>query len=152
MIKDSLTNCSLYFGVHKNFEKAFNFIKKVIIESLPVGSYEIDGKDVYAMVQEYNTKLENEAKNEGHKNYVDIQFVVFGKEMIEVIDISKVNSKVDYNPEKDVQFYFDGVDATKCILCDGEYVILFPHDIHKPGMAIREIQSPVKKVVVKVKV
>lgn len=152
MIKDNLTNCPLYYGVNKNFEKAFCFIKKVIADNLPVGTYEVDGKDVYAMVQEYNTKLENEARNEGHKNYVDIQFVVSGKEAIEVIDISNAQSKVDYNSEKDVQFYFDGVDVTRCILCDNEYAILFPHDIHKPGMAIKGIQSAVKKIVVKVKV
>ena len=30
MIKDNLQNCELYFGAHKNFEKAFDFIDQQI--------------------------------------------------------------------------------------------------------------------------
>ena len=91
MIKDNLQNCAIYYGAHKNFEKAFDFIKKVELENLPVGKYEIDGKDLYASVQEYNSKLETEAKNEGHRNYIDIQYVVCGEEVIDVCDILRAS-------------------------------------------------------------
>ena len=152
MVKDNLSNCSLYFGLHKNFEKAFEFIKKVEKENLPVGKYEIEGKDLYASVQEYTSKLETEAKNEGHRNYIDIQYVVSGEEVIDVCDITLSDIKTEYNPEKDVEFYFDANKPTSCILNKGEYAILFAHDIHKPGMALNGKQVAVKKVVVKVKI
>ncbi len=32
MIFDSLKNCAMYYGVNENFEKSFDFIKKVIIK------------------------------------------------------------------------------------------------------------------------
>ena len=152
MIKDNLQNCELYFGAHKNFEKAFDFIKKVELENLPVGKYELDGKDLYASVQEYNSKLETEAKNEGHRNYIDIQYVVCGEEVIDVCDISLSQIKTEYNADKDVEFYLDAKNPTRCVINKGEYAILFAHDIHKPGMALNGVQTPVKKVVVKVKI
>lgn len=151
MIKDNINNCELYFANHKNFEKAFDFIKKAVKENLPVGKYEIDGKEVYASVQEYNSKLDVDAKNEGHRNYIDVQYVVSGKEIIEVCDINSIQTKTEYNAEKDVEFYFNAENPTTCVLEKGEYAILFPHDIHRPGLAINGKQVPVKKIVVKVR-
>ena len=46
MIIDTLKNCEIYYGVHPLFEKAFDFIKKACAEKLPVGKYEIDGKNL----------------------------------------------------------------------------------------------------------
>ena len=152
MIKDNLSNCAIYYGAHKNFEKAFDFIKTAVKENYAVGKYEIDSTDIYAFVQEYPSKLKDVAKNEGHRNYIDIQFIVSGEEIIEVCDIAFSKTKTEYNPEKDVEFYFDAEKPTSCILTSGEYTILFPHDIHKPGLAINGEQTPIKKIVVKVKI
>lgn len=151
MIFDNMKNYELYCGCHKNFKKGFEFIEKAIAENLPVGKYEIDGKELYASVQEYNSKLPQDGKFEGHQNYIDIQYVVWGVEVIEVADISKAVSKAPYNPEKDVEFYEDINLAHKCIIEAGEYGIFFDHDIHKPGLAFNE-SAPVKKIVVKVKI
>ncbi len=152
MVIDNLNNCKLYFSMHKNFEKAFDFIKKAIQENLPVGKYEIDGKELYASVQEYNSKLRADAKAEGHNNYIDIQFVVSGTEAADVFDISKATPKSEYNSDKDVMFYEDFDGANYCKIGANEYGIFFPHDIHKPGMSINESPAAVKKIVVKVKI
>ncbi len=152
MVIDNLNNCKLYFSMHKNFDKAFDFIKKAIYQNLPVGKYEIDGKELYASVQEYNSKLRADAKAEGHNNYIDIQFVVSGVESADVFDISKATPKTEYNPDKDVMFYEDFDGANYCVIAAGEYGIFFPHDIHKPGMCINNQPAAVKKIVVKVRV
>ena len=57
MILDNINNCSMYSCMHKYFETAFDFIKKAVAENYAVGKYEIDGENLYASVQEYNTKL-----------------------------------------------------------------------------------------------
>lgn len=151
MIFDNIKNCSLYYGSHKNFEKAFDFIAKAVKEDLPVGKYEIDGTDLYASVQEYLSKDFETAKNEGHRNYIDIQFVITGTEKILVEDIACSKIKTEYNDVKDVEFYYDGEDACTLILNDGDFAVLFPHDIHKPGLMVSN-PVPVKKIVVKVRV
>lgn len=151
MVIDNLKNCKLYYGMHKSFEAAFDFIQKAVDEDLPVGKYELDGKNLYASVQEYDSKLPENAKAEGHNNYIDIQFVVSGVECADVFDIANATPKSEYNDVKDVMFYEDSPTANKCTLSSGEYGIFFPHDIHKPGMC-KGAPSPVKKIVVKVKI
>lgn len=152
MVFDNLKNCELYYGMHPRFKEAFDFIRRAIAENLPVGKYEIDGKELWASVQEYTSKLYDDAKAEAHKNYIDIQFIVSGIEVIEGFDISKATPKSDYNDVKDVMFYEDNKNAGKGILTDNEYGIFFPHDVHKPGICIDGNQDTVKKIVVKVKV
>ena len=150
MIFDNMKNCALYYGANKNFEKAFDFIKYAVSENLPVGKYELDSTQVYASVQEYETKLPENGKFEGHRNYIDIQYVVSGAEAIDVMDVGKAVAKTEYDPVKDFQLYENSENCNKCAIEAGEYGIFFPHDIHKPGMAYGEI-APVKKIVVKVK-
>ena len=43
-----------YKKVHPRFEAAFEGLKKLVAENAEVGKYEIEGSDVYAMVQEMN--------------------------------------------------------------------------------------------------
>lgn len=152
MIIDNIKNCEKYFSVHKNFEKAFDFLKKAVSENYDPGKYEIDGVDVYANVLENITKDEADCKFEGHQNYIDIQFIVSGQEVMKVADISKMTVNAEYNAVKDVQFYANFDKASTAIVESGEYGIFFPNDIHQPGIALGGNKSPVKKIVVKVKV
>ena len=151
MIYDTLNNCARYYGINKNFEKAFDFIKKAIAENLPVGKYELDGKNLFASVQEYTNKNYEDAKFEGHREYIDIQFIVTGEERMDVVDIQKANKMIDYNPEKDVEFFTDTDLASVSTVTANEYCIFYPNDIHKPGLAVKE-KSQVKKVLVKIKI
>ena len=152
MVFDNLKNCGLYYNMHPRFKEAFDFIAKAIKENLAAGKYEIDGKELWASVQEYTSKLESDAKAEAHKNYIDIQYIVSGTEVIEGFDIDKATPKSEYNDVKDVMFYEDFADATKGVLNADEYGIFFPRDVHKPGMCLNGNQDTVKKIVVKVKV
>ena len=149
MIADKLQNCELYYGSHKNFKAAFDFLKKAVSENLAPGKYELDGKDLYANIMEYDTKLVSKA--EAHKNYIDIQFIVSGVEVMDFCDISKATPNTEYNAEKDVMFYTDCPKSGTCVIEAGEYAIFFPHDVHKPGMCFGN-PAAVKKIVVKVKV
>lgn len=152
MIFDTLKGCKSYYGVNAKFEKAFDFIRQAEKEGLPVGKYEIDGKELYASVQEYVTKQSPDGKFEGHANYIDIQYVISGVELMEVVDIAKATAKTEYNDVKDVTFYEDYADATKGVVEAGGFGIFFPNDIHKPGMTYGNQPSAVKKIVVKVKI
>ena len=149
MIVDVLENKELYYGIHKNMKPAFEFIEKAVKENLEVGRYELDGKNLFALVQEYDSKTD--AKWEYHRKYIDIQFIVSGIEVMDFCDITKATPNTEYNAEKDVMFYTDCPKAGTCAVEAGEYAIFFPHDVHKPGMCFGN-PAPVKKIVVKVKV
>lgn len=127
-------------------------LSKKLAENYAVGKYEIEGENLYASVQECNTKSHQDARSEGHRNYIDIQYIVSGSEAIEVFDIAKAVPNTEYNPQKDVIFFKSSSSATTCILNTGDYGIFFPHDIHRPGMCLNGTPAPIKKIVVKIKV
>ena len=152
MVFDNLKNCELYYGMHPRFKEAFDFIKKAIAENLDAGKYEIDGKELWASVQEYTSKLYEDAKAEAHKNYIDIQFIVSGIEKMANTEIANIEPNTEYNSEKDVMFYADKEDVSTLVAKSGDFAIFFPNDIHKPGMTFGDTPSEVKKIVVKVRV
>ena len=149
MIIDRLENSTKYENAHKGFAESFAFLQKAVNENLPVGRYEIDGDNVFAFIQEYTSKLESSF--ETHKNYIDIQFIVSGIEVMKATDISNLKETAPYNPERDVTFYEDYDKATVGVVEEGMYGIFFPWDAHKPGLAFDSNPDAVKKVVVKVK-
>jgi YhcH/YjgK/YiaL family protein len=152
MIFDNIKNCKMYYGVNPKFEKAFEFIKKAMDEKIETGEYEIDGREIYAIVQTYDSKLKENSFFEGHQNYVDIQCVTEGCEMMGIMEISKCVIKDDYNAEKDVAFYQDSDNASYCIAGQGDFCVFYPNDIHRPGLAINNVPSCIKKIIVKVRV
>lgn len=152
MIIDTLAHDELYHSVHPSFKAAFAFIKQAVAENLAVGRYEIDGKDLFAIIQDYTTRQPEDAKAETHRQYIDIQCVVSGAERIDVWDIAKATASTEYNTESDVQFFENEDCAVVSVLRAGDYGIYFPHDVHRPCMCPNGDPQPVTKIVVKVRV
>lgn len=150
MIVDTLKNCGTYYGSNERFKAAFDFIKKAVKENLPVGTYEIDGRNLFAFIQEYETKLPEESAFEGHRNYIDIQYIVSGTEVMMVADISKMKESCEY--KEDIVFFDDYEKASICVIEAGKYGIFFPWDAHKPGLCFGEKPEKARKIVVKVRI
>ena len=151
MIFDSLKHATTYESIHPKFKEAFAFIERAVAEALPIGRYELDGDALYAIVQEYSTKPEELCAFEGHRKYVDIQYLIRGTERMDVGANEKAVPSTEYDAQKDVIFFDSIPDANKLTVGVGEFAIFFPHDIHRPAMAVGE-PSPVSKIVVKVRV
>lgn len=149
MIKDILKNSNIYESISVNLKKGFDWLKNTDLTVLEDGRYEIDGKNVYANVQTYETKTD--AKYEAHRNYIDIQYMVKGEELVGVNDIAKCKTVDEYNPDTDLEFMNLQCQDDYQNLREGEFLVLFPTDAHKPSMANVEPKT-VKKIVVKVRV
>ncbi len=140
-----------YFKNKDKWDKAFNFLKTNDLQGLELKRYNIDGDNVYAPVSEYLTKNEADAKYEAHQKYIDIQYVVSGKELIGIAPMSqKLEVLEPYDSTKDVEFLTVSKVENHIALPD-RFFIFFPEDAHRPGLKDEE-NSPVRKVVVKVKV
>ena len=140
----------------KLFGKVFSFLEETDLEAVfaevtpsAKKTIEIDGKNVYAIFQEYNTKLHENAKLEGHRKYADVQFIYQGSEIIGMSDLKDIEVEPDYNEEKDI-FFCKSRKLSHVILGAGEGAILYPEDLHAPCMCIGEPKT-VKKIVFKVK-
>jgi YhcH/YjgK/YiaL family protein len=134
------------------WDEAFKFLKTVTQETA-CGRYELDGDHLFAMVDSYETKPRDTAKLETHRKYVDIQFMVSGKETHEVFRKKELTVSEPYNPEKDAEFYqIPKYQRAVINLHPGDFVVYFPHDAHMPCLMTGTSPEPVKKVVVKVDV
>lgn len=146
MILDQIENGALYYNVHKRFQSAFEYIRRIDIHAITVGRHEIDGANMYALVQEYNTKLKEEAKWEAHRRYIDLQYVVQGAEGIGYANIHHLKQG-EYDEAKDfLPLFGEGIQVD---LNSGYFVLLFPEDAHMPGLAIGA-PAPLRKIVLKI--
>ena len=150
MIFDSMKNASAYDGLHPLFHDAFAFIARAVREDLPAGRYELDGDRLFAAVQEYNTKMPEDARFEGHRRYIDIQYIQRGKELMQVCSDDRTLPTTEYSNEKDVIFFADPLAPTQSTVDAGEFGIFYPWDLHKPGLSPDGTPAPVKKVLVKI--
>jgi len=64
MIIDKIENSNLYTNLSKVIEKAFSYIKNTDFSRISDGKYEIEGENLFALVQEYQTKDLMEGKLE----------------------------------------------------------------------------------------
>lgn len=150
MIMDNLKNADKYEKLNNHFQKAFQFLMNTNLEELSAGRHEIDGDNVFANVQEYETNPIEQTGWESHAKYIDIQFVVKGKEKIGWCDIDKLTIKEDRSKTSDAIFYENNLNPfSESLLAEGDYCIYFPSDAHRPCICHNEVQ-PVKKIVVKV--
>jgi YhcH/YjgK/YiaL family protein len=147
MIINNLSNAKQYYGLSHNIEKALKYLKYTDLINLKVGKHEIDGKNIFAVVSEYETKNVEQGKWEAHRKYLDIQYVVSGKEKIGYAQINEMKMNIEYNEDKDVIFLegkgdFLSVNA-------GTFALFAPEDAHMPGVTSGTLQG-VKKIVIKI--
>ena len=55
------------------WDKAFAFLKRQDLQTLPDGKYSLDGTAVFATVSQYVPKELGDSKWESHRQYIDIQ-------------------------------------------------------------------------------
>lgn len=146
MIIDKIQNQHLYRALGNKFQKAFDFINSTNLENTASGNYEIDGEDIFAIVNEYETKHVDDCNFEGHYRYIDLQYVISGYEYIG-LELKSDQIPMEQNPEKDYDFY--QLKSTLVKFESGMFMIFFPDDLHMPGVHI-ENSSHVKKVVIKI--
>lgn len=138
-----------YHAHQDRWDKAFEFLGRDDLDSIALGEHEIDGRNVYAIIQEYNTKNPEDAQYESHRHYTDVQHLITGTELIGRTDLSNTTIKTPYSEEKDIAFY-TAPDGERMTATPDNFFIFFPDDAHMPSMKVNE-NSPVRKVVIKVK-
>jgi YhcH/YjgK/YiaL family protein len=149
MITDTLDLCHRYASLNPRFAAAFEFLKKLPADQ-PLGRFELDGDNCFALVQSYTTKPAAQATFESHERYIDIQFIQSGQETLLWAPRATLKITQPYNNEKDVALYAMPARTTPANLCAGEFAIFFPEDGHAPGIAYGGAAT-VRKIVIKVR-
>jgi len=147
MILDTLDNAAKYANLKIGVSEAFGFLDQPGLADLPDGRYEIVGERVFAIVMRENGRKAEEGELEGHRKYVDIQYVVSGDESMGWRPRKGLANSVAYDEEKDLEF-FEGEPESIVRVPPGAFAVFMPRDAHLPLIG----SGPIHKVVVKVAV
>lgn len=115
------------------------------------GRYDL-GDGVFANVISYITKEACLTSYETHKKYIDIQYMIYGAEIMMVQSAGELENciSVPYNEAKDATLY-DSNAGKVSILDPGGSIVLYPNDAHRGTMLVHH-PTPVRKIIVKVPV
>jgi YhcH/YjgK/YiaL family protein len=148
MIVTDLRNADIYAAIHPNIAQGIAYLRSDAWHEKAPGRYEVDGDNVYAMIQEYETIRMEEGRWEAHQVYTDIQYIVQGSELMGCGDIQTFVPRTTYDAAIDAQF-FEGY-ANYVEIRAGMFAVFFPADVHMPKIQVAMPQA-VKKIVLKVR-
>ena len=148
MIIGKLKDLKRYRGLSKQIDEAIDYVLSTDLLSLDIGRYEISS-DVIVNRQQYFGKLDSFA--ESHKKYIDLQIVLKGQEQMGYADINNPNLTVmeEYNENLDLAKYYS-IDECEHLMSEGSFALIFPEDVHRPGMKVDEFL--IEKAVLKIRV
>lgn len=104
MIYDKIDNLETYAGISEDLRIGLEWLRDVDAD-VENGVYEIN-PHVKAIVSEYITKEVNENGYEAHLDYIDIQYLISGEEVVKSLPLEYLNEIKPYNKEIDAAFYF----------------------------------------------
>jgi len=148
MIIDRIENASLYYGMHPSIKKALEYLKQTDFSAMEPGNYDLDGENMYVMVQHYVNRPIEKGIWEAHRKYIDLHYVYEGNEQMGYACVSQLSLIKEYDEKEDYSFYAG--EGSWNVFHEGTFVIYGLQDAHIPAIAINE-PRPVKKVIVKIK-
>ena len=134
---------------HPLFEKAFAAAEKLLCSDPANGRHDVDGEDVYINVSTYETNpLNDDRRFENHRDYIDIQILISGKEIIGFAPMSALDVTDEDRPDYELFGMVEEFD--KVMLTPGKFAVIYPDEPHAPGLAADKPEQ-VRKMVIKVR-
>ena len=148
MIVDCLSQAPLYYGLGSRIKQALLFLQSEDLARKAPGRYELDGENLFALIQQYETKPLSAGNWEAHRRYTDVQYVAEGTELMGFAPLGRLQITREYQAAEDCLWLAGSGDFLT--VHAGMFVIFSPCDAHMPGLVAASRPQQVKKVVVKV--
>ena len=146
MICDTLQHLTGYKGLCKNLDTAIDYLLTHDPASLPLGRTEVDGEEVFINTMDATLHSDDGYHPEYHKTYADLQIDITGGEgwgytTLPGEEAGEFTGDIGFRTSP---------DAVSGTLGEGRFVLFFPGELHKPGVA-RPGCAHVRKVVIKIR-
>lgn len=127
-------------------KNAIEYMKQIDISKVELNKSFAVNEGFYYVVQKYSTKKECDCVLESHKKYVDIQLMVSGEEVMDIVDTARLNEKHKYDYEKDVVVWYPPKRMCRTSLKAGDCIVLYPENAHRGAISIDESCNVIKIV------
>lgn len=146
MILDTLSRSDRYLGMHPLFPRAFAFLRGTDLMALEPGKHDVQGEQLFAIVEACDGRTRAEAKLECHRRYIDIQLVLDGVDEMGWRPLAEcVDAATDYDATRDIRFFNDA-PASWIATPPGAFCLFFPDDAHAPLVSAGRIRKVVLKI------
>ncbi|WP_159565396.1 YhcH/YjgK/YiaL family protein [Budvicia diplopodorum] len=129
-------------------KEAIEYVKKNINQDTPLGKHDIEGNNVFVLVSNDSTEPAEQRRAEYHERYLDIQIVLKGCEGMTFSSFPAGEPTDNLLADKDIAFLPAGEKEQQVILEEGDFVVFYPGEVHKPLCAVGE-PARVRKAVIK---
>ena len=148
MILSNLKNRVELEKLHPLMPRLFEFLEQTDVLNLPLGIHEIEGKDLFINNQSPELFTKENAPIEVHKNYIDVQVLLEGRETMGWKPLEEIATwRGEYDQAKDVRFSDERCDHFVTLKA-GELTVFYPEDGHAPAIG----DAPIRKFIAKLKI
>ena len=135
-----------YADVIPGLEEAVKFVNT--LENFEPATYPLSGRNK-VLVQSLTTKPFEASLLEAHRQFLDIQYIIKGKEVVGWAPVDTLNPTEEYNEAKDKCMY-EG-KSYPMEIAEGYCCVVYTEDAHAPSVHFDE-GGQVTKLVIKLKV
>ncbi len=146
MILDQLSRLALYTHCHADILRIKTWLETNDIHALPNGKHDLSN-GLSCGLSEYTTRPLEACKTECHRAHIDLQIILSGSERIGYAPIENCTPITEFDSTKDVMFLKGTVELFTLVV--GNFTLLFPHDVHTPGIHPANEETKVRKAVFK---
>lgn len=130
--------------------RALDALRPLDLLNLPLGRYELEGEQMFFLLQEGVPRALADSRAEAHRRYADIQMPLGASERfgcaLPVAVLLPTEDRLDVD---DIAFYPPPPGEFFLDLAPGAFVVFLPGELHRPCLSIED-RRPFRKVVVKV--
>ena len=132
----------------EELRQAIVHLQANVTDETPEGKYDIDGNRLFYLISENMTEPFAERRAEYHARYLDIQVVLKGQEGMSFSVLPAGKPDTDWLADKDIAFLPEGGEEKMVVMSEGDFVVFYPGEVHKPLCAVGQ-PAKVRKAVVK---
>ena len=145
MIYAKLSDASAYRGIHPRLDRVLELLQEDYLAQVPAQTRQLEGEALFVTRFDVESSSDEGRLFERHRRYLDVFALVRGRERVDLAPSETMELREQRGD------YWGGVCETEqsLTLRPGSFLILFPGDAHRPGMAV-EGPEPLSRVVFKV--
>ena len=131
MIYAKLSDAPAYRGIHPRLDRVLELLTPEFLETVGTQRLELDGETLFVTRFDVVSTADETRLFEYHRRYLDLFVTVRGRERVDIASPEAVTLREQQGD------YWGGSAAAEqsVLLSPGRFLVLFPGDAHRPGMA-----------------
>jgi biofilm protein TabA len=130
--------------------RALEALRGVALDTMKPGRYEIEGDDLFYLLQDVELRTLEESRAEAHRTYADIQIPLSARERYGfALPQPDLAPSDDQFETRDLAFYPTPVGESFIDAAPGDYLVFLPRELHRPCIVVKDREA-IRKAVVKI--